>query len=286
MEVNWKKIGLAAAGLGGFGYLAYKYYNAKEEENFKKVQGTKRHAKEGTKQELLQERIIEEIEAPFAQYCAEMGEFGFGKGFLALQTKLKSEQEQIDSSANLSDEQTMQEINTYITSFNPNQDELLKVLTLGQEMFDNVIKAKPFASSIPKAQEQSEQCDISQLHDKAKEIIALYQSTITSLSGDKTSEWWGTPTYISQWRHQWLFNTGLTLPLQVCMMKHLHTIFAIDIPDNFTIAISKLAKTTAHKYRIIDLDDKNDESKEEVPEFSSFLNLFNCTGGVSPTYQS
>lgn len=100
MEVSWKKLGLAAAGLGGFGYLAYKYYNAKEEKEdyaFKRAQRAKRRAKEETKQELLQERLIEEIEAPFVRYCAEMGEFGFGKGFLDLQAKLTSEQEKVDS---------------------------------------------------------------------------------------------------------------------------------------------------------------------------------------------
>ena len=157
MEVSWKKLGLAAAGLGGLGYLAYKYYNAKEEKEdyaFKRAQRAKRRAKEETKQELLQERLIEEIEAPFVRYCAEMGEFGFGKGFLDLQAKLTSEQEKVDSSANpsdstiasetsLSDEQKMQKINAYITSFAPSQEELLKVLALGQEMFDKGIRQSP-----------------------------------------------------------------------------------------------------------------------------------------------
>lgn len=279
MEVNWKNVGLGIAGLGGLGYLAYKYYNAKEEEKeeyaFKRAQRAKKHAREEAKQELLQERLIEEIEAPFARYCAEMGEFGFGKGFLDLQAKLKSKQEKVDSSANLSDsttsetslsdEQKMQEINAYITDFSPTQDELLKVLSLGQEMFDRVSKAKPFVQFI-QASEQS---------DMAKELIKLYEAAITSLSGDERDDLWGSSDCISQWRHQWLFNTGLTLPLQVCMMKHLQSVFGTE-PANFTIALSKLAKSAAHKYRIIGLDDK-----EAQPSPASFFGFFNV-----PTHQS
>lgn len=278
MEVNWKNVGLGIAGLGGLGYLAYKYYNAKEEEKeeyaFKRAQRAKKHAREEAKQELLQERLIEEIEAPFARYCAEMGEFGFGKGFLDLQAKLKSKQEKVDSSANLSDsttsetslsdEQKMQEINAYITSFSPTQDELLKVLSLGQEMFDRVSKAKPFAQFI-QASEQS---------DMAKQLIKLYAAVITSLSGDERDDLWGSSDCISQWRHQWLFNTGLTLPLQVCMMKHLQSVFGIE-PANFSTALSKLAKDAAYKYRIIGLD------KEAQPSPASFFGFFNV-----PTHQS
>ena len=233
MEVNWKKIGLTAAGLGGLGYLAYKYYNAKEEEKedyaFKRAQRAKKRAREETKQGLLQERLIEEIEAPFARYCADMGEFGFGKGFLDLQAKLKSEQEQVDSSVNLSDstiasetslsdEQTMQEINAYITSFSPTHDELLKVLSLGQEMFDHISRAKPFAQFMQASEQSASEQNTPS--DRAKQLISLYAAVITSLSGDEEESLWDTPTCVSRWRHQWLFNTGLTLLLQVCMMKH------------------------------------------------------------------
>ena len=279
MEVNWKKIGLTAAGLGGLGYLAYKYYNAKEEEKedyaFKRAQRAKKRAREETKRELLQERLIEEIEAPFARYCAEMGEFGFGKGFLDLQAKLKSEQEQVDSSANLSDsttsetslsnEQTMHEINAYIESFNPGHDELLKVLSLGQEMFDRVSRAKPFAQFM-QASECDESSEQNTQSDMANQLISLYAAVITSLSGDEEESLWDTPTCISRWRHQWLFNTGLTLPLQVCMMKHLQSIFGIE-PANFSTALSKLAKDAAHKYRIIGLDE------EVQPSPASFFGL-------------
>lgn len=286
MEVNWKKIGLTAAGLGGLGYLAYKYYNAKEEEKedyaFKRAQRAKKRAREETKQELLQERLIEEIEAPFARYCAEMGEFGFGKGFLDLQAKLKSEQEQVDSSANLSDsttsetslsnEQTMREINAHITSFNPSHDELLKVLSLGQEMFDHISRAKPFAQ-FTQASECDESSEQNTPSDRVKELIELYASSITSLSGDEEESLWDTPTCISRWRHQWLFNTGLTLPLQVCMMKHLQSIFGIE-PANFSTALSKLAKDAAHKYRIIGLDDdKDDEPKTHISSVSGAISL-------------
>lgn len=281
MEVNWKKIGLTAAGLGGLGYLAYKYYNAKEEEKedyaFKRAQRAKKRAREETKQELLQERLIEEIEAPFARYCAEMGEFGFGKGFLDLQAKLKSKQEKVDSSANLSDsttsetslsdEQKMQEINAYITDFSPTHDELLKVLSLGQEMFDRVSKAKPFAQFI-QASEQS---------DMAKELTSLYAAVITSLSGDKRDDLWGSSDCISQWRHQWLFNTGLTLPLQVCMMKHLQSVFGIE-PANFSTALSKLAKDAAYKYRILGLDSKETETQYSSARVFGFFSI--------PTHQS
>lgn len=290
MEVNWKKIGLTAAGLGGLGYLAYKYYNAKEEEKedyaFKRAQRAKKRAREETKQELLQERLIEEIEAPFARYCAEMGEFGFGKGFLDLQAKLKSEQEQVDSSANLSDsttsktslsnEQTMREINAHITSFNPSHDELLKVLSLGQEMFDHISRAKPFAQFMQasKCDESSEQNTPS---DRVKELIELYASSITSLSGDEEESLWDTPTCISRWRHQWLFNTGLTLPLQVCMMKHLQSIFGIE-PANFSTALSKLAKDATHKYRILGLDSEETEAQYSSARVFGFFNV--------PTHQS
>ena len=292
MEVNWKKIGLTAAGLGGLGYLAYKYYNAKEEEKedyaFKRAQRAKKRAREETKQELLQERLIEEIEAPFARYCAEMGEFGFGKGFLDLQAKLKSEQEQVDSSANLSDsttsetslsnEQTMREINAHITSFSPTHDELLKVLSLGQEMFDHISRAKPFAqfTQASECDESSEQSASEQNtpSDRANQLISLYAAVITSLSGDEEESLWDTPTCISRWRYQWLFNTGLTLPLQVCMMKHLQSIFGIE-PANFSTALSKLAKDATHKYRIIGLDE------EAQPSPASFFSFFNV-----PTHQS
>ena len=280
MEVNWKKIGLTAAGLGGLGYLAYKYYNAKEEEKedyaFKRAQRAKKRAREETKRELLQERLIEEIEAPFARYCADMGEFGFGKGFLDLQAKLKSEQEKVDSSVNLSDsttsetslsnEQTMHEINAYIESFNPGHDELLKVLSLGQEMFDHISRAKPFAQF-------TQASDLSEQSDMANQLISLYAAVITSLSGDEGDDLWGSSDCISQWRHQWLFNTGLTLPLQVCMMKHLQSIFGIE-PANFTTAVSKLAKAAAHKYRIIGLDDdKDDEPKTHISSVSGVISL-------------
>lgn len=73
---------------------------------------------------------------------------------------------------------------------------------------------------------------------------------------------------------QWLFNTGLTLPLQVCMMKHLQSIFGIE-PANFSTALSKLAKDAAHKYRIIGLDE------EAQPSPASFFGFFNV-----PTHQS
>ena len=73
---------------------------------------------------------------------------------------------------------------------------------------------------------------------------------------------------------QWLFNTGLTLPLQVCMMKHLQSIFGIE-PANFSTALSKLAKDSAHKYRIIGLDE------EAQPSPASFFSFFNV-----PTHQS
>ncbi len=305
MEVNWKNVGLGIAGLGGLGYLAYKYYNAKEEEKeeyaFKRAQRAKKHAKEETKQELLQERIIEEIEAPFARYCAEMGEFGFGKGFLDLQAKLKSKQEKVDSSANLSDsttsetslsdEQKMQEINAYITDFSPTQDELLKVLSLGQEMFDRVSKAKPFAQFIQASKSSGETTQEAESEqntpsDMAKELTSLYAAVITSLSGDKEQIVWGggcifpiipSPIYDklsdTKWRHQWLFNTGLTLPLQVCMMKHLQSVFGIE-PANFTTAVSKLAKAATHKYRIIGLDDdKDDEPKTHISSVSRFISV-------------
>lgn len=288
MEVNWKKIGLTAAGLGGLGYLAYKYYNAKEEEKedyaFKRAQRAKKRAREETKQGLLQERLIEEIEAPFARYCADMGEFGFGKGFLDLQAKLKSEQEQVDSSVNLSDstiasetslsdEQTMQEINAYITSFSPTHDELLKVLSLGQEMFDHISRAKPFAQFMQASEQSASEQNTPS--DRAKQLISLYAAVITSLSGDEEESLWDTPTCVSRWRHQWLFNTGLTLLLQVCMMKHLQSVFGIE-PANFSTALSKLAKDAAHKYRIIGLDDK-----EAQPSPASFFGFFNV-----PTHQS
>lgn len=292
MEVNWKNVGLGIAGLGGLGYLAYKYYNAKEEEKeeyaFKRAQRAKKHAKEETKQELLQERIIEEIEAPFARYCAEMGEFGFGKGFLDLQAKLKSKQEKVDSSANLSDsttsetslsdEQKMQEINAYITDFSPTHDELLKVLALGQEMFDRVSKAKPFAQFIQASKSSGETIQEAASEqntpsDMAKELTSLYAAVITSLSGDERDDLWDSSDCISQWRHQWLFNTGLTLPLQVCMMKHLQSVFGIE-PANFTTALSKLAKSAAHKYRIIGLDDdKDDEPKTHISSVSGVISL-------------
>ncbi|STO97436.1 hypothetical protein [Helicobacter canis] len=384
MEVNWKNVGLGIAGLGGLGYLAYKYYNAKEEEKeeyaFKRAQRAKKRAKEEAKQELLQERLIEEIEAPFARYCADMGGFSFGAGFLELRDKLEQASqesgkvdssdgetlsssqaegfadeassdtnaggrigEKVDSStaetlselaqdSRICDEksglssdwqgiylsgndrrqsrrihdlsrkaestrnaklsQKMREINAYIESFSPTQDELLKVLSLGQEMFDHISKAKPFAqftqaskSSGETTQEaESEQNTPS---DMAKELISLYAAVITSLSGDKEQIVWGggcifpiipSPIYDklsdTKWRHQWLFNTGLTLPLQVCMMKHLQSVFGIE-PANFTIALSKLAKDAAYKYRIIGLD------KEAQPSPASFFGFFNV-----PTHQS
>lgn len=72
---------------------------------------------------------------------------------------------------------------------------------------------------------------------------------------------------------QWLFNTGLTLPLQVCMMKHLQSIFGIE-PANFTTAVSKLAKAAAHKYRIIGLDDdKDDEPKTHISSVSGVISV-------------
>ena len=242
--------------------------------------------------------MIEEIEAPFARYCAEMGEFGFGKGFLDLQAKLKSEQEQVDSSANLSDsatsetslsnEQTMREINAHITSFNPSHDELLKVLSLGQEMFDHISRAKPFAQFMQASKssgETTQEDDGEQNTPRAKELIKLYEAAITSLSGDEEQIVWGwgcvfpipAPIYDklsdTKWRYQWLFNTGLTLPLQVCMMKHLQSIFGIE-PANFTTAVSKLAKAAAHKYRIIGLDDdKDDEPKTHTSSVSGVISL-------------
>ena len=325
MEVNWKKIGLTAAGLGGLGYLAYKYYNAKEEEKedyaFKRAQRAKKRAREETKQGLLQERLIEEIEAPFARYCADMRGFSFGAGFLELRDKLErasqesgntdsSDRETLselaqdsricDEKSGLSSDwqgsylsgndrrqsrrihdlsrkaestrnaklfQTMQEINAYITSFSPTHDELLKVLSLGQEMFDHISRAKPFAQFMQAS-------DLSEQSDMAKELISLYAAVITSLSGDEEESLWDTPTCISRWRHQWLFNTGLTLPLQVCMMKHLQSIFGIE-PANFSTALSKLAKDAAHKYRIIGLDE------EAQPSPASFFGFFNV-----PTHQS
>ena len=209
----------------------------------KGAESQKARKKDETKQELLQERIIEEIEAPFARYCAEMGEFGFGKGFLDLQAKLKSKQEKVDSSANLSDsttsetslsdEQKMQEINAYITDFSPTHDELLKVLALGQEMFDRVSKAKPFAQFIQASKSSGETTQEAASEqntpsDMAKELTSLYAAVITSLSGDERDDLWDSSDCISQWRHQWLFNTGLTLPLQVCMMKHLQSVFGIE----------------------------------------------------------
>ena len=160
-------------------------------------------------------------------------------------------------------ENKMREINDYITSFSPTQDELLKVLSLGQEMFDRVSKAKPFVQFI-QASEQS---------DMAKEPIKLYEAAITSLSGDERDDLWGSSDCISQWRHQWLFNTGLTLPLQVCMMKHLQSVFGIE-PANFTTAVSKLAKAATHKYRIIGLDDdKDDEPKTHISSVSRFISV-------------
>ena len=151
----------------------------------------------------------------------------------------------------------MQEINAYIESFNPSHDELLKVLSLGQEMFDHISRAKPFAQF-------TQASDLSEQSDMANQLISLYAAVITSLSGDEGDDLWGSSDCISQWRHQWLFNTGLTLPLQVCMMKHLQSIFGIE-PANFTTAVSKLAKAAAHKYRIIGLDDdKDDEPKTHI----------------------
>ncbi|WP_407379225.1 hypothetical protein [Helicobacter sp.] len=337
MEVNWKKIGLTAAGLGGLGYLAYKYYNAKEEEKedyaFKRAQRAKKRAREETKQELLQERLIEEIEAPFARYCADMRGFSFGAGFLELRDKLERASQEsgntdssdgetlselaqdsriCDEKSGLSSDwqgsylsgndrrqsrrihdlsrkaestrnaklfQKMQEINAYITSFSPTHDELLKVLSLGQEMFDHISRAKPFAQFMQasKCDESSEQSASEQNtpSDRAKQLTSLYAAVITSLSGDEEESLWDTPTCISRWRHQWLFNTGLTLPLQVCMMKHLQSVFGIE-PANFSTALSKLAKDAAHKYRIIGLDDK-----EAQPSPASFFGFFNV-----PTHQS
>ena len=375
MEVNWKNVGLGIAGLGGLGYLAYKYYNTKEEEKeeyaFKRAQRAKKHAKEEAKQELLQERLIEEIEAPFARYCADMGGFSFGAGFLELRDKLEQASqesgkvdssfsgeagmdchefdksnsrndekyaidEKVDSSTaeTLSSSQAegfadeassdtnaggrifdekaglcsgeqgdktdglstqratnsplyrkkptpenkMREINAYIESFSPTQDELLKVLSLGQEMFDRVSKAKPFAQFIQASKSSGETTQEAESEqntpsDMAKELIKLYEAAITSLSGDKRYLW-GSSDCISQWRHQWLFNTGLTLPLQVCMMKHLQGVFGIE-PANFTAAVSKLAKAAAHKYRIIGLDDdKDDEPKTHISSVSGFIPVF------------
>ena len=406
MEVNWKNVGLGIAGLGGLGYLAYKYYNTKEEEKeeyaFKRAQRAKKHAREEAKQELLQERLIEEIEAPFARYCAEMGEFGFGAGFLELKAKMEQASqesgkvdssfsgeagmdchefdksnsrndekyaidEKVDSSTaeTLSSSQAegfadeassdtnaggriflkkhrlmpsgipcfdekaglcsgeqgdktdglstqratnsplyrkkptpenqMQEINAYITSFSPTQDELLKVLALGQKMFDRVSKAKPFAQFIQASKSSGEttqeaESEQSAPSDRAKELIKLYEAAITSLSGDKEQIVWGggcifpiipSPIYDklsdTKWRYQWLFNTGLTLPLQVCMMKHLQGVFGIE-PANFTIALSKLAKSAAHKYRILGLDSKETEAQYISARVFGFFSI--------PTHQT
>ena len=163
--------------------------------------------------------------------------------------------------------QKMQEINAYIKSFSPTHDELLKVLSLGQEMFDHISRAKPFAQF-------TQASDLSEQSDMANQLISLYAAVITSLSGDEEDDLWGSSDCISQWRHQWLFNTGLTLPLQVCMMKHLQSIFGIE-PANFSTALSKLAKDAAHKYRIIGLDE------EAQPSPASFFGFFNV-----PTHQS
>ena len=312
--MDWKKVG-AIATFGGFGYWAYKLYTESKEREQKRAreereeyaQQERERAAKFTEQKLLQERLIEEVEAPFMRYCDAMSGFSFGRGFLELKEKLEqgdkgsrekqaNKESQIDKKIASDTDcpswismlnpphkpeslQKMREINAYIESFSPTQDELLKVLSLGQEMFDHISKAKPFAhftqaskSSGETTQEaESEQNTPS---DMAKELIKLYEAAITSLSGDERDDLWGSSDCISQWRHQWLFNTGLTLPLQVCMMKHLQSVFGIE-PANFTTALSKLAKDAAYKYRIIGLD------KEAQPSPASFFGFFNV-----PTHQS
>ena len=372
--MDWKKIG-AIATFGGFGYWAYKLYTESKEREQKRAreereeyaQQERERAAKLTEQKLLQERLIEEVEAPFMRYCDAMSGFGFGRGFLELRDKLEranqesgntdssdgetlsSSQaklgaydetsgnanhnaggragEKVDSStaqtlselaqdSRICDEksglssdwqgsylggndrrqsrrihdlsrkaestrnaklfQKMREINAYIERFSPTHDELLKVLSLGQEMFDRVSRAKPFAQFMQasKCDESSEQNTPS---DRVKELIELYASSITSLSGDEEESLWNTPTCISRWRHQWLFNTGLTLPLQVCIMKHLQSVFGIE-PANFSTALSKLAKDAAHKYRILGLDSKETEAQYSSARVFGFFNV--------PTHQS
>ena len=342
--MDWKKIG-AIATFGGFGYWAYKLYTESKEREQKRVreereeyarQERERAAKlteQKLLQERLQERLIEEVEAPFMRYCDAMSGFGFGRGFLELRDKLERANQEsgntdsstaetlselaqdsriCDEKSGLSSDwqgsylsgndrrqsrrihdlsrkaestrnaklfQKMQEINAYITSFSPTHDELLKVLSLGQEMFDHISRAKPFAQFMQASKssgETTQEDDGEQNTPRAKELIKLYEAAITSLSGDEEQIVWGwgcvfpipAPIYDklsdTKWRYQWLFNTGLTLPLQVCMMKHLQSIFGIE-PANFTTAVSKLAKAAAHKYRIIGLDDdKDDEPKTHI----------------------
>ncbi|MDL0082389.1 hypothetical protein NYG90_06870 [Helicobacter sp. XJK30-2] len=322
--MDWKKVG-AIATFGGFGYWAYKLYTESKEREQKRAreereeyaQQERERAAKFTEQKLLQERLIEEVEAPFMRYCDAMSGFSFGRGFLELKEKLEqgdkgsrekqaNKESQIDKKIASDTDcpswismlnpphkpeslQKMREINAYIESFSPTQDELLKVLSLGQEMFDRVSKAKPFAQFIQASKSSGETTQEAESEqntpsDMAKELIKLYEAAITSLSGDKEQIVWGggcifpiipSPIYDklsdTKWRHQWLFNTGLTLPLQVCMMKHLQSVFGIE-PANFSTALSKLAKDAAYKYRIIGLDyDKDDEPKTHISSVSGFM---------------
>ena len=387
--MDWKKIG-AIATFGGFGYWAYNLYTESKEREQKRAreereeyaQQERERAAKLTEQKLLQERLIEEVEAPFMRYCDAMSGFGFGRGFLELRDKLEranqesgntdssdgetlsSSQaklgaydetsgnanhnaggragEKVDSStaqtlselaqdSRICDEksglssdwqgsylsgndrrqsrrihdlsrkaestrnaklfQKMREINAYIERFSPTHDELLKVLSLGQEMFDRVSRAKPFAQFMQASRGETTQEDEGEQNTpRAKELIKLYEAAITSLSGDEEQIVWGggcifpiipAPIYDklsdTKWRYQWLFNTGLTLPLQVCMMKHLQSIFGIE-PANFSTALSKLAKDAAHKYRIIGLDSEETEAQYSSARVFGFFNV--------PTHQS
>ena len=383
--MDWKKIG-AIATFSGFGYWAYKLYTESKEREQKRAreereeyaQQERERAAKLTEQKFLQERLIEEVEAPFMRYCDAISGFGFGRGFLELRDKLERASqesgntdssngetlsnsqaklgaydetssdtnagdrvgEKVDSSTaqNLSelaqdsricDEksglssdwqgsylsgndcrqsrriydlsrkaestrnaklfQKMREINAYIERFSPTHDELLKALSLGQEMFDRVSRAKPFAQFMQASKSSggtTQEDEGEQNTPRAKELIKLYEAAITSLSGDEEQIVWGggcifpiipAPIYDklsdTKWRYQWLFNTGLTLPLQVCMMKHLQSIFGIE-PANFTTAVSKLAKAAAHKYRIIGLDDdKDDEPKTHISSVSGVISV-------------
>ena len=102
--MDWKKVG-AIATFGGFGYWAYKLYTESKEREQKRAreereeyarQERERAAKlteQKLLQERLQERLIEEVEAPFMRYCDAMSSFGFGRGFLELRARLERHRE-------------------------------------------------------------------------------------------------------------------------------------------------------------------------------------------------
>lgn len=257
--MSWlKNTAIIGGGLGTLGYFLYrkfkdeKYESEKEQYAQKRADSAAQRASEAKELELKAERLAEEIEKDFRKFCDAMESFEFGKLYFNILNEVKQEREKQDKDRGSQEaraesqpagcvifgwddwyDNTGENIETnamkkHYMSYKLDSKDLQRVIECGQDMFQKVITAKVFARDLEAKNENP--------RDKAFGLVKIYKEAVEKLDIE------------NKWQYNDLFNPGLMLPIQVCLMWHLQTLIYTKPIKNFSLAVEKLVHMAIKKY--------------------------------------